>query len=601
METHSSPPLLCHNDCCCTTIQQSQINIKWHARCDKSTRNKNTSNNNKSRMKSAFRSLELSSPRWILIGSRLSSFAADAPIMYNTTTSHRRLLFPSFGAAGQQLQRQQSRRTLEYLVDPQKIAQENARGNKSRSRPKVRGKSMRQTHLFVDRCRLRVSGGRGGRGCTSMQVLTRKRHIRPDGGNGGDGGSVLIIADPVEQTLSRSNPHVVAEDGGPGRSQQCHGARGKNKIIRVPLGVVVRRVLDPDEEWDAAAQQVRKVHGAAVEEREEIRPEDFPKEPEFIPFGGFTAKVSIDYNEDDEEAELVERQVVPLADLDEPGSYLLVARGGRGGEGTFVYASKPGQPPDIQYLNIRAQPEAGEVVHLELELKLIADIGLVGFPNAGKSSLLRAMSAASPEVAAYPFTTLNPLMGCIEYRDGFRVQAADIPGLIDGAAEGRGKGHDFLRHIERTKALLYIVDSAGVDGRDPISDLKILAKELGSYGDGSLIKRRALVVANKVDLLSKDQEEELLIQITETAAELGIQFEHDVMAISAGVTGEGLGVLSRAIREIVIKSEEDRIREFERQQSAQNSMKRLQEARWVFSSDANRWEPVYDEENVEEA
>ena len=194
---------------------------------------------------------------------------------------------------------------------------------------------------------------------------------------------------------------------------------------------------------------------------------------------------------------------------------------------------------------------------------MIADIGLVGFPNAGKSSLLRAMSAATPEVAPYPFTTLHPLMGCIEYRDGYRVKAADIPGLIDGASSGRGKGHDFLRHVERTKALLYMVDAAGVDLRNPIDDLKILAKELRSYGDGSLLERRALIVANKVDLLHNDRVSEILVALHETATELGIRFEHEVMAISAGVSGVGLGVLSKAIRDIVSKSELDRKIEFE--------------------------------------
>lgn len=178
------------------------------------------------------------------------------------------------------------------------------------------------------------------------------------------------------------------------------------------------------------------------------------------------------------------------------------------------------------------------------------------------------MSAATPEVAPYPFTTLHPLIGVIEYRDGFAVKAADIPGLIDGAADGRGKGHDFLRHVERTKALLYIVDAASVDFRNPVDDLRILAKELASYGDGSLMERRALVVANKVDLLHVDHTAELLVMIQEAAIELGIRFEHDVMAISAGVTGVGLGDLSKAIRDVVSSSEADRQYDFEGQVNA---------------------------------
>lgn len=199
----------------------------------------------------------------------------------------------------------------------------------------------------------------------------------------------------------------------------------------------------------------------------------------------------------------------------------------------------------------RAQFEKGEVAYLELELKLIADIGLVGFPNAGKSSLLRAMSAATPEVAAYPFTTLHPLIGCIEYRDGVRVLAADIPGLIDGASEGRGKGYSFLKHVERTKALLYIVDSAGVDFRDPVEDLRTLAHELSSYGDGSLMERRVLIVGNKVDLLHEDQSAELQFTLSTAAVQLGLNINHDPLMISAGVSGVGLKNLSKAIRAVV--------------------------------------------------
>jgi GTPase len=206
----------------------------------------------------------------------------------------------------------------------------------------------------------------------------------------------------------------------------------------------------------------------------------------------------------------------------------------------------------------RALPQDGEIAFLELELKMIADVGLVGFPNAGKSSLLRAMSAATPEVAAYPFTTLHPMIGCINYRDGFRVLAADIPGLIDGSSEGRGKGYSFLKHVERTKALLYVVDSASVDLRDPLSDLRTLVKELASYGDGSLMDRRVLVVGNKVDLLHEDHAAELQESLKDTANEVGLLMDHDPMMISAGVSGHGLMELSKAIRRVVQNSNDDR-------------------------------------------
>ena len=163
-----------------------------------------------------------------------------------------------------------------------------------------------------------------------------------------------------------------------------------------------------------------------------------------------------------------------------------------------------------------------------------------------------------PEIAPYPFTTLNPLVGCIEYRDGFRVLAADVPGLVRGASEGRGRGHDFLRHLERTKALLYIVDAAGIDGRGPVDDLLTLADELASYGDGNMLTRPSLVVANKIDLLDTEECNEILFEIGAAVKDAGIPITGEVLGISAGVSGVGLGPLSKAIRHVVLESEKDR-------------------------------------------
>jgi GTPase len=457
---------------------------------------------------------------------------------------------------------------FEYLIDPVKIANE---ANERKKRDKSK-KSARPSYKFIDRSRLVVQGGRGGKGSLSTHILTRKHRIVPDGGHGGNGGSVIIVADPNEQTLTRSHPHVAAGNGENGTSQGCHGASGKNRIVRVPRGVVVKRVLQSNEFWDPVAGTARQLQWETASKSEYIMGPD--GEPEFSLreqiSAGFQGFGSDDYDTDDDDhdgddnnmgtSQQEQRRTVILGDLDESGAHLVVAKGGQGGMGTCIFASHHGALPDARYLTQTAQPADGEVVYLELELKLIADIGLVGFPNAGKSSLLRAMSAATPEVAPYPFTTLHPLIGCIEYRDGLQVRAADIPGLIDGASEGRGRGHDFLRHIERTKALLYIVDAAGVDFRNPIDDLCILAKELESYGDGSLMDRRALVVANKVDLLLEEQVADLCDGLRDTAESLGIRMSHDVFAISAGVTGAGLGYLSKAIRDIVDVSEADRVR-----------------------------------------
>mmetsp|Transcript_7289 Transcript_7289/g.7979 ORF Transcript_7289/g.7979 Transcript_7289/m.7979 type:complete len:182 (+) Transcript_7289:91-636(+) len=169
------------------------------------------------------------------------------------------------------------------------------------------------------------------------------------------------------------------------------------------------------------------------------------------------------------------------------------------------------------------------------------------------------MSRAKPEIAPYPFTTLHPLIGCVEYHDGFRALVADVPGLIDGAAEGRGRGHDFLRHLERTKALMYIVDAAGVDGRDPLNDLSILVDEIQSYGDADMMARPALVVANKFDLIPDTKiRDEIILALKTVAEENGIAFNGKVLAISAGVTGEGLGTLSKSIRDLVQLGEQNR-------------------------------------------
>ena len=286
---------------------------------------------------------------------------------------------------------------------------------------------------------------------------------------------------------------------------------------------------------------------------------------------------SMAYSDDDP----APRKTIFLADLDQPHSSLLVAQGGKAGVGNMAYANRPYFSNMEVNAAKKAIPGMGECTYLELELKLIADVGLVGFPNAGKSSLLSAMSRAKPKIASYPFTTLHPLVGSIQYRDGYQIVMADVPGLIEGAAEGRGRGIEFLRHIERTKALVYMVDGAGVDGRDPVSDLKVLGKELREYGssgifgeneiDGEgeyeeemrrrrkeIMNRPSLILANKMDLIPEvdanmGRREEILFQLSQVAEEVGIVCDRsNVMGISAGVTGEGLRVLSKQLRRTVL-------------------------------------------------
>jgi Obg family GTPase CgtA len=492
-------------------------------------------------------------------------------------------------------------RSFEYLIDPSAIANEKKgrRGKKNRERSK---KSWNPSNRFVDRIRIQVQGGSGGKGSlSSEQVLSRKYKLRPDGGHGGNGGCIFLVANESIQGLRMSKKHYVADDGKNGINKNQHGRSGKNRIIQVPAGVVVKRILSHDEKWDETTKSVIKGNGTDDWKDDESFYDDGSDESfEANGAGRLSLESGKDYNYDSDkddkdnnnddsdyeeiwddsghdsgDVEYIEmldsddeddisggtatttadgRSKIDLADLNTSGSFVMVARGGRGGLGTCNYANRHGPLPDVSFLVKRAAPIPGEIVHLELVLKLIADVGLVGFPNAGKSSLLRAVSAATPAVAPYPFTTLRPILGCVDYRDGYRIRVADIPGLIDGASEGRGKGFEFLRHIERTKVLLYMIDAAGVDGRDPIDDLYVLANELEAYGDGSLLDRRAIVVANKLDLFASgnsDKASELLTTLTDTAEEIGIQFNGTTIGISAGVTGEGLGTLTKELRRVV--------------------------------------------------
>ena len=292
--------------------------------------------------------------------------------------------------------------------------------------------------MFVDRAEITVKAGNGGNGCCSFRREAFVPKGGPNGGDGGDGGDVIFVASTGELTLSDFvfNRHFSAENGGDGRSKDMHGRRGQNLVIKVPLGTIIRNKETGDV----------------------------------------------------------------LADIDEAGAEVVIAKGGHGGRGNARFATPSNRAP--------REHEPGEVtepLELGLELKLIADVALVGYPNAGKSTLLSRISNAHPKVAAYPFTTLHPVIGVMEYPDFRKVTVADIPGLIDGAHLNKGLGHYFLRHIERTKLLIYLVDLGGVDGRDPNDDVRILKNELEAYMEG-LSSRAKIVLANKTDLV-EDQEQ----------------------------------------------------------------------------------------------
>ena len=287
--------------------------------------------------------------------------------------------------------------------------------------------------MFVDRAEITVKAGNGGNGCCSFRREAFVPKGGPNGGDGGDGGDVIFVASTGELTLSDFvfNRHFSAENGGDGRSKDMHGRRGQNLVIKVPLGTIIRNKETGDV----------------------------------------------------------------LADIDEAGAEVVIAKGGHGGRGNARFATPSNRAP--------REHEPGEVtepIELGLELKLIADVALVGYPNAGKSTLLSRISNAHPKVAAYPFTTLHPVIGVMEYPDFRKVTVADIPGLIDGAHLNRGLGHYFLRHIERTKLLIYLVDLGGVDGRNPNDDVRILKNELEAYMEG-LSSRAKIVLANKTDLV----------------------------------------------------------------------------------------------------
>jgi GTP-binding protein len=306
---------------------------------------------------------------------------------------------------------------------------------------------------FVDRVRIFAKAGDGGRGCVSFR---REPHVPlggPDGGKGGKGGNIVLRVNPHLNNLYhlKLSPHHRAENGKHGGSANCTGKNGRDTVIEVPCGTVVSLL-------------------SSYSSSEEVRNE--PLAP--LPPPG--------------------TQLPVVVDLMNPGEEFILCQGGRGGRGNESYKSSTNQAP-------REYEEGypGEAGQFVLELKSIADVGLVGYPNAGKSSLLAAISHAHPKIAPYPFSTLQPMVGVVEHHDFQRMTVADIPGLIEGAHKGMGLGHDFLRHIDRCRVLIIVLDAGGTEGRDPLDDYAALRKELKLYSE-ALAKKKFLVAANKADL-----------------------------------------------------------------------------------------------------
>jgi GTPase len=329
--------------------------------------------------------------------------------------------------------------------------------------------------MFVDRIKVFAQAGSGGRGCVSFRREKFVPKGGPDGGDGGRGGDVILLADRHTDNLSNLfyEPLIKAKSGGHGMGKKMHGRAALDKIVKVPVGTIV---------WPTDDGKISEGSG-------------------------------------------------PIVDLTRDGEEFVLCEGGTGGKGNVHFKSSRNRAPR-EY----TEGEEGEAGHFLLELRTIADAGLVGYPNAGKSTLLRKISAARPKVAPYPFTTLHPIIGVVDFSEYKRATIADIPGLIEGAHKGVGLGHEFLRHITRCKIFLFVVDAAGSEGRNPIEDVQQLRKELDLY-DPLLSKRPWSIVANKMDLRGA----------AENVSALRKKFPKIEIAPISAAKGEGIEDLKRKL------------------------------------------------------
>jgi GTP-binding protein len=340
---------------------------------------------------------------------------------------------------------------------------------------------------FIDEVKIQIASGHGGPGAVSFRREAMVPRGGPDGGDGGKGGDIIFKTTPHLNSLMdfRSHKKYHAEDGHPGAGANMSGAEGKDLILLVPAGTVIRH----------------------------------------------------------ESGEII-------ADLTNTNELLLL-KGGRGGKGNTFFKTSVNQAPE------HAQPgEDGEALEVVLELKLIADVGIIGFPNAGKSTLISRISAAKPKIADYPFTTLVPNLGVVKVGDYHSFVVADIPGLIEGASQGTGLGIQFLKHIERTNLFLHLVDVSGYSGRDPLYDYQTIIRELKAYDDQNdgkegfraLSDRKQIVVLNKMDAISKEQMEVYRRKFEKILGE-------SPRLISA-VTGLGVRELILEVSRLIIKDED---------------------------------------------
>ena len=331
--------------------------------------------------------------------------------------------------------------------------------------------------MFTDSAKVYIRSGNGGNGHVSFRRELYVPNGGPDGGDGGRGGDIIFEVDDGLNTLVdfRHVRKYAAENGEEGGKRRCHGADGKDLIVKVPEGTVVKDLETGKVITDMSGENRREV----------------------------------------------------------------ILKGGKGGLGNMHFATATMQVPKY------AQPgQPGQELWVQLELKVIADVGLVGFPNVGKSTLLSRVSNARPKIANYHFTTLNPHLGVVDLPDMKSFVIADIPGLIEGASEGVGLGHEFLRHIERTKVLIHVVDAAGTEGRDPITDIYAINAELANYSE-ELSRKPQVIAANKTDAIY-DLEESPVEQLRREFGPKGIE----VFPISA-VSGKGVNELLYHVRQML--------------------------------------------------
>ncbi len=341
--------------------------------------------------------------------------------------------------------------------------------------------------MFIDEIKIYARAGHGGKGCVAFHREAYVTKGGPSGGNGGRGGSVILQADHDLNNLIQQYyvPRLIARDGEAGMGKGMDGHAGSDLVIKVPCGTLV---------WKLPGNQ------AASDESKDESPKDFSStvslRPIFRSSQGSMAQ-EIDLSRESPGSSHNEASVNSpgelVADLTVHGQQFILCKGGRGGLGNRNFATAARQTPRF------AQPgEPGDEGEFLFELRIMAEVGLVGYPNAGKSTLLTAISRARPKVAPYPFTTLHPQIGIVEYPDWKRLTVCDVPGLIEGAHLNVGLGHEFLRHIKRCSVLVMLLDMAGTDNRQPWDDFHQLLRELELY-DPAMLEKPRLVVANKMD------------------------------------------------------------------------------------------------------